>query len=155
MFVLLVAAAFFVFFPILRLVDTHRDTLECNLPLKCKSFDKNYVWLKQTPPNTISAKSFEIRVEKGLATAFQSSLLWVVSTDTALLAWLHDKGLHPLEVANYPVLGCGILHHTRITVNLDPICKLRGSARDRATVLVTPDCEFTIASSAMREDSIS
>jgi hypothetical protein len=77
-----------------------------------------------------------------------SSLLWVVSTDTALLAWLHDKGLHTLGVANYPVLGCGILHQTRITVNLDPICKLGGSARDRATVLVTPDREFTIASSA-------
>ena len=88
-------------------------------------------------------------------TTVQSSLLWVVSTSTALLAWLHDEGLYPPWVANYPVLGCGILHHTRITVNLDPICKLVGSEGDRATVLVTPDRELTIASLAMSGDSIS
>jgi hypothetical protein len=77
-----------------------------------------------------------------------------VDTDRALLACLHD-GLHPLGVANYPVLACGILRHTRITVNLDPIRKLAVSAGNRATVLVTPNREFKIASSAMRVASIS
>jgi hypothetical protein len=45
-----------------------------------------------------------------------------VLTGSVLLAFLllHDEGLHPFGVANYPVLEGGILRHARITVNSRP-----------------------------------
>jgi hypothetical protein len=51
---------------------------------------------------------------------FRRSFSCRVLTGSVLLAFVHDEGLYPLRVANYPVLEGGILCHARITVNSRP-----------------------------------